>query len=72
MPRTEPHRPQFHFTPARHWINDPNGLVWFEGEYYRGLRLYAQGGAAGFGATQVWPMQAAAFVSAAFAGGAGP
>ncbi len=34
MTRTEPHRPQFHYTPQRNWINDPNGLVWFEGEYH--------------------------------------
>lgn len=27
-------RPQFHFSPRQHWINDPNGLVWFEGEYH--------------------------------------
>ena len=27
-------RPQWHFSPARNWINDPNGLVWFEGEYH--------------------------------------
>jgi fructan beta-fructosidase len=32
--RTEPWRPQFHFSPNRNWINDPNGLVWFEGEYH--------------------------------------
>jgi fructan beta-fructosidase len=23
----ELYRPQFHFTPAQNWMNDPNGLV---------------------------------------------
>lgn len=27
-------RPQFHFTPAMNWMNDPNGLVYYEGEYH--------------------------------------
>ncbi len=27
-------RPQFHFTPARNWMNDPNGLVYYRGEYH--------------------------------------
>ena len=31
---TETYRPQFHFTPAQNWMNDPNGLVYYQGEYH--------------------------------------
>src|SRR3954462_12191319 len=27
-------RPQFHYTPAQNWMNDPNGLVHYKGEYH--------------------------------------
>jgi fructan beta-fructosidase len=27
-------RPAFHFAPALNWMNDPNGLVWYDGEYH--------------------------------------
>jgi fructan beta-fructosidase len=30
----EPYRPQFHFTPAINWMNDPNGLVDYQGEHH--------------------------------------
>jgi sucrose-6-phosphate hydrolase SacC (GH32 family) len=31
---SEPFRPQYHFTPEKNWMNDPNGLVYYEGEYH--------------------------------------
>ena len=33
-PYTETYRPQFHFTPARNWMNDPNGLIYYKGRYH--------------------------------------
>lgn len=30
----DPHRPRFHLAPPSHWMNDPNGPVWFDGEYH--------------------------------------
>jgi fructan beta-fructosidase len=30
----EPFRPQIHFSPSRGWMNDPNGLIYFDGDYH--------------------------------------
>lgn len=31
---TERFRPQYHFTPPKNWMNDPNGLVYYKGKYH--------------------------------------
>jgi fructan beta-fructosidase len=28
------HQPAYHFAPAANWMNDPNGLVYYDGEYH--------------------------------------
>jgi fructan beta-fructosidase len=30
----EKHRPVYHFTPAQNWMNDPNGMIYFNGTYH--------------------------------------
>lgn len=34
QPAAELYRPMFHFTPAAHWMNDPNGLFFYKGQYH--------------------------------------
>ncbi len=36
----EPHRPQFHFSPDSMWMNDPNGMVFYDGEYHLHYQFY--------------------------------
>ena len=30
----EKYRPQLQYTPSKNWMNDPNGLVYSNGEYH--------------------------------------
>lgn len=36
----EKYRPQFHFSPEANWMNDPNGMVYYEGEYHLFYQYY--------------------------------
>ena len=40
---SEPYRPQTHFSPKEHWINDPNGMVYNEGVYHLFYQYYPGG-----------------------------
>lgn len=34
------YRPQYHFSPEEKWMNDPNGMVFYEGEYHLFFQHY--------------------------------
>jgi fructan beta-fructosidase len=42
----QPWRPQYHFTPPKNFMNDPNGMVFYKGEYHLFYQYNPQG--------QVW------------------
>ncbi|MDE5714384.1 MAG: glycoside hydrolase family 32 protein [Muribaculaceae bacterium] len=41
--RNEQYRPQIHYTPAKNWINDPNGMVYADGIYHLYYQYNPQG-----------------------------
>jgi fructan beta-fructosidase len=42
-PATPQWRPAYHFTPAAHWMNDPNGMVYYQGTYHLFFQYYPGG-----------------------------
>lgn len=40
---TDPHRPQIHFSPTQHWVNDPNGMVYYNNTYHLFFQYYPSG-----------------------------
>ncbi len=41
--RRELYRPQIHYTPAKNWMNDPNGMVYVNGTYHLFYQYNPQG-----------------------------
>ncbi|WP_323670662.1 glycoside hydrolase family 32 protein [Galbibacter sp. EGI 63066] len=39
----EKYRPNFHFTPKEHWMNDPNGMFYYNGYYHLFFQYYPDG-----------------------------
>jgi fructan beta-fructosidase len=39
----EQYRPQIHFSPPAHWMNDPNGMVYYKGVYNLFYQHYPKG-----------------------------
>src|ERR1700761_8319572 len=39
----EQYRPQIHFSPPAHWMNDPNGMVYYKGTYHLFYQHYPNG-----------------------------
>ena len=39
-PYHDQYRPQIHFSPQAHWMNDPNGLVYYKGIYHLFYQYY--------------------------------
>jgi fructan beta-fructosidase len=37
---SEPYRPQIHFSPKEKWMNDPNGMVYYNGTYHLFYQYY--------------------------------
>ena len=40
IPYVESYRPQFHFSPEKKWMNDPNGMVFYKGVYHLFYQYY--------------------------------
>jgi fructan beta-fructosidase len=42
-PYKDTYRPQIHFSPKAHWMNDPNGMVYYKGIYHLFFQYYPNG-----------------------------
>ncbi|MCB2407855.1 glycoside hydrolase family 32 protein [Hymenobacter lucidus] len=41
-PATPQYRPSYHFSPAKMWMNDPNGMVYYKGTYHLFFQHYPE------------------------------